>query len=99
MIITDMNEFCLKKQQLDFLINHIKNERLILIFSQIIEKNRVVVKNYKTDKFILNLSDNEKEILLNELTYLLTAIGFDKNEEINSEGMLIEHLVDLFANS
>lgn len=43
-------------------------------------------------------SDIELENILDELTYLLTLLGFDENKKINKFGLQVEERIDKFSS-
>lgn len=91
------NLIALNELQFNFLLRYIKNEKLSNILSRCIEKEKIYENKYPTNRYSIKLSDLEKEKLLDELTILLTEIGFDK-ANINKEGLIMENLIDLFQN-
>ena len=57
---------------------------------------KISTKNHFTKQLSLPFSEKEQETLINELTFLLTSIGLDKEGNINQQGSTIEDIIDLF---
>ena len=81
-------KFYITSEQREFLLSKIKDEDLILklkgSFTQ--EKRKIVI----------DLSNEQRDRLDNELSNLFCSIGLQKNDEPNKLGLFIEDLIDIF---
>lgn len=89
-----MDKIKLKQKQIMFLLNNLSNKELKLKLDNALENAK---KNQSTNRILISFSNNEKTIMLDELTYLLTSIGLDDEETINQQGLIIEDIIDLFT--
>lgn len=87
----------LEKSKIDFLLKTIKKDELISKCTQALNKGQLYEKNYPTARYLITFSDSEKELLLDELSFLLTSIGLDQHDEVNEQGLLIDHIIDLLT--
>jgi hypothetical protein len=53
------------------------------------------MKKHLLYHYILQPLDEEKELLLDELTLLLTSTGLKQDGEVNHEELIIEDVIDL----
>jgi hypothetical protein len=89
----------LKINQLEFLIKNINDEKLISKLHEIYNEGANNNKKHPSDSYLLFFSISEIEEILNELTFLLTLIGVNKEGEINNQGLFVEELIDLFLKN
>jgi len=83
-------KYLVTKQQLIFLKDIIRNKKIAKILQNINE-------NKPSHSHTIYISPIELEILFDELTYLITDAGLDKNSEPNDLGLKIEALIDVFS--
>jgi hypothetical protein len=93
----DKKYYSIKIFQLNFLIKNLQSKLLKCKFDKIIKNGSVKVKEYATDRYLIDLSTEEKSSLLDELTILFTSKGMNNNSESNELGILIEELIDIFS--
>ena len=55
-----MKNLKIKKEHLNFILINIKNKDLKSKCLQALEKGRISEKNYPTNRYVINFSDNEK---------------------------------------
>lgn len=90
-----MIDICFKKQQIEFLLNNIKNSDLHSKFIQCLHKGSVKKNGYDTNHYIISFSPYERKVILNELLFLISSTGIDSYGEINKQGLIIEDIIDL----
>lgn len=93
-----MQEIDFKKDQIDFLLDYIKDEKLRSKFFQGLAEGRIYKKSHPTDQYLILFSNREVELILDELSFLITSIWLNENCEINEFGSIIEDVIDLFLN-
>ena len=91
-----MEKFIINETQLIFLEKNITNTEIVKIIKESIKKNKIVINGNATNRYYLNLSKKDVEIILNELTLLFTLKGIKENGEPNILGLDIENLIDVF---
>jgi hypothetical protein len=74
---------------IDFLKENITNKDIL----------KKIQKSTETNCFNITLTDKEKSIVLDELTFLFTSKGLINNSEPNKTGLKIEELIDIFSSS
>jgi hypothetical protein len=87
-----MKKIQFKIEQIEFIKINIQNESI---------HNKVCnfCKNDRVAKSEVELSDEEIEIILNELTFLLTDKGLDSFGEVNSYGKFIDEIIGVITNN
>ncbi len=89
--------YTIKKDQLFFLQKNLSNRSLLDKFGTVFETGNLTIKYLKTNRYQINLTEEETSVLLDELTLLLTSKGLKKNDEPNSFGLFVEELIDVFS--
>lgn len=56
--------------------------------------NRIYNNKYPTNKYFVEFSKTERDVFIDELTFLLTSKGFNDNYKPTSLGQFIEDLID-----
>ena len=86
-------ELKLSKSELDLLLRAVKEKNLI----EKLEKLRPLT-DLDNSVFIIKVTIEEAEALLDALTYALTDIGSDEASEPNEIGLKIERLIDQLSS-
>lgn len=88
----------LKRNQIQFILENIKDVNILNKISNSLNHNVIFERNHPTNRFFINFNQYEKEIILDNLTFVLTDKGVNKNGEISDKGIRIEELIDLFVS-
>ncbi|WP_318390917.1 hypothetical protein [Enterobacter sp.] len=87
----------INKADLTFIIKIISNSPLAERFKAIEKNGEYLEKNkHPTGKYIIELSDPEVDFILDRLSAYIMELGVDANGEINSIGIYVDSLIDLF---
>ncbi|HLY68207.1 MAG TPA: hypothetical protein VKR53_00680 [Puia sp.] len=87
-------KYIIKKNKLIFLKENIKNISVLTKIEKILQK---INKEKNINSSSLQLTQEEAEAVLDELTFLFTLKGVDENSEPNKLGLFIEELIDIFS--
>lgn len=90
-------QFKISTTDFDFIVNNISELSLI---EKLTESKRYGEYNakgkYPTGKYIIDLSTDEVNCIVEQLSNSLLSFGIGQNGEINSIGMRIESIIDIF---
>lgn len=93
----DNMRFELNRQIIDELISLISDDFLVKKLRRSIGLGEIKVKDaYPNKKYELELSEDEIEIVLNDLSDAISNLGVGSDGNINSYGYRIEELIDIF---
>lgn len=65
---------------------------------QALNNNRIIKNGYGTNKYFIDLSEEDVETMLNELSTLFISKGLQMNDEPNRLGLSIEELIDIITS-
>ena len=87
-------KFKIKETDLRKLHLNIKN---ISISDKIENLLKLRISIHDNSDYLIDFSELEIEIILDELTFLFTLKGIEKNGEPNEFGIYIENIIDIFT--
>lgn len=65
------------------------------LLEKILESKKVLLKSNSSIQ--LSLKDDQLELLLNQLSDLLSEIGLENDSELNETGLFIESMIDVLS--
>lgn len=86
-------KFKIKPTEVFDLLNYIKSDSVLNKLLNLLNSDEFSDENNYS---VIDFSDSELEITLDELTFLFTLKGLEKNGEPNNFGVHIESLIDIF---
>ncbi|EKN1675530.1 hypothetical protein [Escherichia coli] len=90
-------KFKLNATDLDFIINIISDLSLVDKLTDAKTYGEYLAKDkYPTRKHVIDLSADEVDYIVEQLSNFILSSGVDSNGEINSIGMHIESIIDVF---
>lgn len=84
----------INENEINYLLNNTQGSLHDLILNAF-KKNKIITKKNSKNKYELNLTIQDINEILDQLTYLLTFKGMDANGNINEQGVFIDRLIDL----
>jgi len=91
--------FLLDLTELQFLLEWLPQGELTEVIENSINKGEHLAKEtYPTGKYFLEISNEQVDVIQEELSMLLTAKGLGNDGEPNAIGFLIENLIDRFSD-
>ena len=98
MINTKKYKFQLLREDLKFLIKHVKNNNLKHILSKAKDQNPIIAKEkFKTGRYQLKLKESDINMILDDLGNIFMTEGINDQSEPNITGRKVEDLIDLFS--
>ena len=91
------NSFILNEIQMNLLINNVSNHNIHQTLLEAKKKGEVIKKGFHTNKFLIVLNANDKELLLDQITSLLISKGFKEEYEPNRIGLELENIIDIIT--
>lgn len=91
--------FLLDLTDLQFLLEWLPQGELTEVIEDSRSKGEFLAKGmYPTGKYLLEISNEQVEVIQEELSVLLTVKGLGDDGEPNAVGLLIEKLIDHFSD-
>ena len=92
-------DFLLDLTELQFLLEWLPQGELTKAIEDSKNEGEYLAKGtYPTGKYLLKISNEQAEVIQEELSVLLTVKGLGDDGEPNSIGFLIENLIDRFSD-
>ncbi|EAO3344451.1 TPA: hypothetical protein ACO3YK_004541 [Salmonella enterica subsp. enterica serovar Strathcona] len=95
--LDNIMQFKINATDLDFIINIIDDLSVLNKLKKSKEHGEHLAKEkYPTGKYIINLSTDDVDCIVEQLSDFILISGVDSSGEINSTGMRIESIIDIF---
>jgi hypothetical protein len=93
-----MDTYKLPQAELDFLLAHIRAGHLLRLLQAAKDGGQFSAEGkYPTGRYVIQLSPQDSDLLVDTLSDLLCEIGLQPDGEPNVDGLLIEDLIDTFG--
>ncbi|MBA0173851.1 hypothetical protein [Pectobacterium versatile] len=89
--------FKLNREVINDLLVFISDPHIAGILKESTEEGEVKIKDiYPTGRYFIELSEQDVDIILDELSNAISNVGIGNDGEINACGIRIEKLIDIF---
>ena len=90
-------EFILSRDNVEFLKDLLVTGRLYKKVNEALKHPHIVKGKYETGKYILRISRDDAERILEHITREMMQFGFGKDGDFNEYGKRLDEYIDIFA--